>query len=117
MCRLRWVGDATGPCRREIRGDDVAADSGPNTLKRWMMSSAVIGIKPNAAFEFIAAECLTWRCEFTERDGAAATTESFSYPRRSGLPKLVRRRLLDGSKGITTGMQAALDRIETSLRR
>ena len=110
------TGSATTATVAPIRGD-VAADSGPNTLKRWMMSSAVIGIKPNAAFEFIAAECLSWPCEFTQRDGAAATTQSFSYPRRAGLPKLVRRRLLDGSKGITTGMQAALDRIETSLRR
>ena len=110
------TGSATTATVAPIRGD-VAADSGPNTLKRWMMSSAVIGIKPNAAFEFIAAECLSWPCEFTQRDGAAATTQSFSYPQRAGLPKLVRRRLLDGSKGITTGMQAALDRIETSLRR
>lgn len=113
----KWSDAVSGSADSTKFRGDVAADSGPNTLKRWMMSSEVIGIKPNAAFEFIAAECLTWRCEFTERDGAAATTKSFSYPRRSGFPKLVRRRMLDESKGITTGMQAALDRIETSLRR
>jgi hypothetical protein len=113
----KWSDAVSGSANNAKFRGDVAADSGPNTLKSWMMSSAVIGIKPNAAFEFIAAECLTWRCEFTERDGAAATTKSFSYPRRSGFPKLVRRRMLDESKGITTGMQAALDRIETSLRR
>ena len=110
------TGSATTATVAPIRGD-VAADSGPNTLKHWMMSSAVIDIKPNAAFEFIAAERSTWRYDFTERDGTTSTTKSFSYPQPAGFPKLVRRRLLDGSKGMTTGMQAALDRIETSLRR
>ena len=113
----KWPDTFTGPANSAKFKGDVVADSGPVTLKRWVMSSEVIDAKLHAEFEFIAAECSTWRCEFTKRDGAAAMTKSFSYPRRAGLPKWAGGRLLDGSEEMSPGMQAALNCTETSLRR
>ncbi len=46
-----------------------------------------------------------------------ASTQSFSYPPCAGWPKFVSQDASwTGSKGITTGMQAALDRIESVAR-
>ena len=111
----RWVGDATGPAvGAKFEGDNVAA-VGPITLKRWTTTSEVVDIEPNASFEFIAEGYSTWRYEFAEREGATVVTESFSYPPYSGWQKFVYGRLLNRSKGMTTGMQATLDCIKESL--
>ena len=42
-------------------------------------------------------------------------TESFSYPPYEGWQKFVYGRLANRQKGMTTGMQATLDRIKQSL--
>ena len=111
----RWVDDTTGPAvGAKFEGDNVAA-VGPVTLKRWTTTSEVVDIEPNASFEFIAEGYSTWRYEFAERDGATVVTESFSYPPYAGWQKLVYGRLLNRSKGMTTGMQATLNRIKESL--
>ena len=111
----RWVGDATGPAvGAKFEGDNVAA-VGPITLKRWTTTSEVVDIEPNASFEFIAEGYSTWRYEFAEREGATIVIESFSYPPCPGWQKFVYGRLLNRSRGITTGMQATLDRIKESL--
>ena len=111
----RWVDDATGPTvGAKFEGDNVAA-VGPVTLKLWTTTSEVIDIEANASFEFIAEGYSTWRYEFAEREGATIVIESFSYPPCSGWQKFVYGRLLNRSRGITTGMQATLDRIKESL--
>ena len=46
---------------------------------------------------------------------AAVVTKSFSYPPHASWQKFVYRRLPNRSKGMATGMQATLDRIEAPL--
>ncbi len=111
----RWIGGATGPAvGAEFEGDNVAA-LGPVTLKRWTTTSKVVDAEPNVSFEFMAESYTSWRYEFAERDGGTVVTESFSYPPYSGWQKLVYGRLMNRQKGMTTGMQATLDRIKQSL--
>ena len=111
----RWIGGADGAAvGARFEGDNVAK-LGPITLKRWTTTSEVVGVEPNAVFEFVAEGHTAWRYEFAERDGATTVTESFSHPPYVGWQKWVYGRLANRRRAMTAGMQATLDRIKQSL--
>lgn len=111
----RWVDGAAGAAvGARFEGDNVAS-VGPITLKRWTTTSEVVGLEPNALFEFAVEGHTTWRYEFAEGDSGTIVTESFSHPPYVGWQKWVYGRLANRRTAMIKGMQATLDRVKRSL--
>ncbi len=113
----RWIGGVErAAVGARFEGDNVVT-LGPITLKRWTTTSEVVGIEPNALFEFVTEGHTTWRYEFAELDAGTIVSESFSHPPHVGWQRWVYGRLVNRRTAMTNGMRATLERLERSLER
>jgi hypothetical protein len=110
----RWVEGAGGPAvGAKFQGDNEAKFAG-RTLKRWTTTSEVTDCEPGAVFEFRAEGYTTWRYEFVADGSGTRVTESFSYV-PSGFSGFMYNTVLRRASAMTKGMQATLNRVQTTL--